>query len=105
MRAAGVIVLESAEHAAKRGAKVYCEALGQGLSADSHHIAQPEPSGRGIAAAMEQLLAATDIKPAEIAHLNAHATSTPRVTSPRSRRCARSSATTWTTWPSRPPSP
>jgi 3-oxoacyl-[acyl-carrier-protein] synthase II len=75
---AGVIVLESAEHAAKRGAKVYCEALGQGLSADSHHIAQPEPSGRGIAAAMEQLLAATDIKPAEIAHLNAHATSTPQ---------------------------
>lgn len=102
---AGVIVLESAEHAAKRGAKVYCEAIGQGLSADSHHIAQPEPTGRGIAAAMEQLLAATDIKPAEIAHLNAHATSTPRVTSRRSRRCARSSATTWTTSPSPPPSP
>jgi 3-oxoacyl-[acyl-carrier-protein] synthase II len=75
---AGVIVLESAEHAAKRGARVYCEAIGQGLSADSHHIAQPEPTGRGIAAAMEHLLASTDIKPAEIAHLNAHATSTPQ---------------------------
>ncbi|MDX6350579.1 MAG: 3-oxoacyl-[acyl-carrier-protein] synthase [Streptomyces sp.] len=75
---AGVIVLESAEHAAKRGAKVYCEALGQGLSADSHHIAQPEPTGRGIAAALEQLLSFTDIKPAEIVHLNAHATSTPQ---------------------------
>lgn len=75
---AGVIVLESAEHAAKRGARVYCEAIGQGLSADSHHIAQPEPSGRGIAAALEQLLSSTDIKTAEIAHLNAHATSTPQ---------------------------
>jgi 3-oxoacyl-[acyl-carrier-protein] synthase II len=75
---AGVIVLESAEHAAKRGAKVYCEAIGQGLSADSHHIAQPEPTGRGIAAALEQLLSFTDIKPAEIVHLNAHATSTPQ---------------------------
>jgi 3-oxoacyl-[acyl-carrier-protein] synthase II len=75
---AGVIVLESAEHAAKRGARIYCEALGQGLSADSHHIAQPEPTGRGISAALEQLLAATDLKPAEIVHLNAHATSTPQ---------------------------
>jgi 3-oxoacyl-[acyl-carrier-protein] synthase II len=75
---AGVIVLESAEHAAARGARVYCEALGQGLSADSHHIAQPEPTGRGIAAALQHLLDDTDLKPAEIAHLNAHATSTPQ---------------------------
>ncbi|POX38963.1 beta-ketoacyl-[acyl-carrier-protein] synthase II [Streptomyces sp. Ru73] len=74
---AGVVILESAEHAAKRGARVYCEALGQGLSADSHHIAQPEPTGRGIAAAVQNLLDDTDLKPAELAHLNAHATSTP----------------------------
>ncbi|GAA0457667.1 MULTISPECIES: beta-ketoacyl-[acyl-carrier-protein] synthase family protein [Streptomyces] len=74
---AGVVILESAEHAAKRGAKVYCEALGQGLSADSHHIAQPEPTGRGIAAAVQNLLDDTDLKPAELVHLNAHATSTP----------------------------
>ncbi|MCM2388633.1 beta-ketoacyl-ACP synthase II [Streptomyces albipurpureus] len=74
---AGVIVLESAEHAAKRGARVYCEMLGQGLSADSHHIAQPEPEGRGIAAAMRNLLDSSDLKPQEIVHLNAHATSTP----------------------------
>ncbi|MFI1012817.1 beta-ketoacyl-ACP synthase II [Streptomyces sp. NPDC020965] len=74
---AGVVVLESAEFAAKRGARVYCEVLGQGLSADSHHIAQPEPEGRGIAAAMRHLLETTDLKPSEIAHLNAHATSTP----------------------------
>ncbi|MFF8829397.1 beta-ketoacyl-ACP synthase II [Streptomyces sp. NPDC015131] len=75
---AGVVILESAEHAARRGAKVYCEALGQGLSADSHHIAQPEPTGRGIAAALQNLLDTTDLKPAEVVHLNAHATSTPQ---------------------------
>ncbi|MFE4535747.1 beta-ketoacyl-ACP synthase II [Streptomyces scopuliridis] len=75
---AGVVVLESAEHAAKRGARVYCELLGQGLSSDAHHIAQPEPTGRGIAKAMENLLDQTDLKPAEVMHLNAHATSTPQ---------------------------
>ncbi|MFD5321771.1 beta-ketoacyl-[acyl-carrier-protein] synthase family protein [Streptomyces sp. NPDC127098] len=73
----GVVVLESAEHAARRGARVYCELLGQGLSADSHHIAQPEPTGRGIAAAMTNLLENTDLKPEQVVHLNAHATSTP----------------------------
>lgn len=75
---AGIVVLESAEHAAKRGARVYCELLGQGLSSDAHHIAQPEPTGRGIAKAMENLLDQTDLKPAEVVHLNAHATSTPQ---------------------------
>jgi 3-oxoacyl-[acyl-carrier-protein] synthase II len=75
---AGVVVLESAEHAAARGARVYCEMLGQGLSADAHHIAQPEPSGRGIAAAMRHLLEQTDLKPEQLVHVNAHATSTPQ---------------------------
>ncbi|WP_405662131.1 beta-ketoacyl-ACP synthase II [Streptomyces sp. NBC_01166] len=75
---AGVVILESAEHAAARGAKIYCEVLGQGLSADAHHIAQPEPTGRGIAAAMQNLLDSTDLKPSEVVHLNAHATSTPQ---------------------------
>ncbi|MBF4136747.1 beta-ketoacyl-[acyl-carrier-protein] synthase family protein [Streptomyces albidoflavus] len=75
---AGVVVLESAEHAAARGASVYCEVLGQGLSADSHHIAQPEPTGRGIAAALQNLMDDTDLKPSEVVHLNAHATSTPQ---------------------------
>jgi 3-oxoacyl-[acyl-carrier-protein] synthase II len=74
---AGVIVLESAEHAAKRGARVYAEAVGQGVSADSHDIVQPEPGGRGIAAALQNLLDSTDLDPAEIVHVNAHATSTP----------------------------
>ncbi|KIF70035.1 3-oxoacyl-ACP synthase [Streptomyces sp. AcH 505] len=75
---AGIVILESAEHAAARGAKVYCEILGQGVSSDAHHIAQPEPTGRGIAKALENLLASTDLKPAEVVHLNAHATSTPQ---------------------------
>ncbi|MER7717040.1 beta-ketoacyl-[acyl-carrier-protein] synthase II [Streptomyces flaveolus] len=74
---AGVLVLESAEHAAERGARVYAEAVGQGISADSHDIVQPEPEGRGISAALQHLLDRTDLNPAEIVHVNAHATSTP----------------------------
>ncbi|GGO52961.1 3-oxoacyl-[acyl-carrier-protein] synthase 2 [Streptomyces daqingensis] len=74
---AGVVVLESAEHAKKRGARIYAEAIGQGISADSHHITQPEPSGNGIALALQNLMDQTDLKPAEIMHINAHATSTP----------------------------
>ncbi|MDQ1038886.1 3-oxoacyl-[acyl-carrier-protein] synthase II [Streptomyces sp. V3I8] len=74
---AGVIVLESAEHAAARGARVYAEAVGQGISADGHDIVQPEPEGRGIAHALQNLLDNTDLNPAEIVHVNAHATSTP----------------------------
>ncbi|MFJ2262782.1 beta-ketoacyl-[acyl-carrier-protein] synthase family protein [Streptomyces sp. NPDC087844] len=73
----GVLVLESAEHAAKRGARVYAEAVGQGISSDGHDIVQPEPEGRGIAAALQHLLDSTDLNPAEIVHVNAHATSTP----------------------------
>ncbi|MFJ9018996.1 beta-ketoacyl-ACP synthase II [Streptomyces sp. NPDC102259] len=74
---AGVIVLESAEHAAQRGARVYAEAVGQGISSDAHDIVQPEPEGRGIAQALKNLLDSTDLDPAEIVHVNAHATSTP----------------------------
>jgi 3-oxoacyl-[acyl-carrier-protein] synthase II len=74
---AGVLVLESAEHAAARGARVYAEAIGQGISADAHDIVQPEPEGRGISHALQNLLDRTDLDPAEIVHVNAHATSTP----------------------------
>ncbi|MER5479051.1 beta-ketoacyl-[acyl-carrier-protein] synthase family protein [Streptomyces sp. NPDC002734] len=74
---AGVLILESAEHAAARGARVYAEAVGQGISADSHDIVQPEPEGRGIQAALRNLLDSTDLDPAELVHVNAHATSTP----------------------------
>ncbi|MGV9895586.1 beta-ketoacyl-ACP synthase, partial [Streptomyces tendae] len=58
-------------------ARVYAEAVGQGISADSHDIVQPEPEGRGISAALQNLLAGNDLDPAEIVHVNAHATSTP----------------------------
>lgn len=74
---AGVLVLESAEHAAKRGARVYAEAVGQGISADGHDIVQPEPEGRGISQALRNLMDNTDLDAAEIVHVNAHATSTP----------------------------
>ncbi|GAA2475274.1 MULTISPECIES: beta-ketoacyl-ACP synthase II [Actinomycetes] len=75
---AGVVILESEEHAKARGARIYVEAVGQGISADSHHITQPEPSGNGIAHALQNLLDSTDLKPAEVVHVNAHATSTPQ---------------------------
>lgn len=73
-----MIVLESAEHARARGARVYAEAVGQGISADSHDIVQPEPSGNGIAHALQDLIARTGLDPAEVMHINAHATSTPQ---------------------------
>jgi len=75
---AGIVVLESAEHAAARGARVYCEAVGQGLSSDAHHIAQPEPTGAGIARALQHLFESTDLRKDQVVHLNAHATSTPQ---------------------------
>ncbi|GAA4847575.1 beta-ketoacyl-ACP synthase II [Kitasatospora terrestris] len=75
---AGVVVLESAEHAAARGARVYCEAVGQGLSSDAHHIAQPEPTGAGVARAIADLFARNDLDKSEVVHVNAHATSTPQ---------------------------
>ncbi len=74
---AGVVILESEEHAKARGAKIYAEAVGQGISADSHDIVQPEPGGNGIAHAFTNLLQNTDVSPADIVHVNAHATSTP----------------------------
>ncbi|HET6636863.1 MAG TPA: beta-ketoacyl-ACP synthase II [Streptomyces sp.] len=73
----GVLVLESAEHAERRGARVYAEIVGQGISADSHHITQPEPSGNGIAHALQNLVEHTGLEANEVMHVNAHATSTP----------------------------
>jgi 3-oxoacyl-[acyl-carrier-protein] synthase II len=75
---AGVLVLESEEHARARGARIYAEVLGAGITADSHDIAQPDPAGRGGARAILRALAESDITPADIAHINAHATSTPQ---------------------------
>jgi len=74
----GILVLESAEHAAARGARVYAEAAGVGFSADSHDIAQPEPDGRGVAEALAFALEDAELSAGDVKHLNAHATSTPR---------------------------
>lgn len=75
---AGIVVLESAEHAAARGAKVYAEAAGAGITSDAHDIAQPDPAGHGATRAMQMALSAAELAPGDIAHVNAHATSTPQ---------------------------
>ncbi len=74
---AGMVVLESAEHAQRRGARLYAVAAGSGYSADAHHIAQPEPTGRGIVAAIQAVLADAGLDPDQLVHVNAHATATP----------------------------
>lgn len=72
------LVLESAEHAAARGARVYAEAAGAGITADSHDIAQPDPAGLGATRAIKLALRSAEAEPSDIAHINAHATSTPQ---------------------------
>ncbi len=72
----GVVVLESAEHAAARGARVYARIAGVGLSADGYHITSPEPSGDGQVRAMRAALDQSEIARADVVHVNAHATST-----------------------------
>jgi 3-oxoacyl-[acyl-carrier-protein] synthase II len=74
---AGVLVLESEEHARARGARIYAEVLGAGITADSHDIAQPDPEGRGGSRAILRALEEAEIGPEMIHHVNAHATSTP----------------------------
>jgi len=73
---AGVVVLESAEHAAARGARVYGRIAGVGLSADGYHITSPEPSGDGQVRAMQQALEESGVARTDVVHVNAHATST-----------------------------
>ena len=73
---AGIVVLENAEHAAARGARVYARLAGVGLSADGYHMTSPEPSGRGQISAMRMALEAAGVAASDVAHVNAHATST-----------------------------
>lgn len=75
---AGVLVLEELEHAQARGATIYAEVLGTGITADSHDIAQPDPEGRGGSRAILRALEDGGISPGDVAHVNAHATSTPQ---------------------------
>ena len=74
---AGIVVLESAAHAAARGARVYAALAGIGITADSHHITAPEPTGAGAARAMRLALQTAGLAPEQVGYVNGHATSTP----------------------------
>ncbi len=75
--AAGILVLEELEHAKARGAKIYCEIIGCGASADAYHITAPHPEGLGAKNVMNAALAEAGIAPSEVDYINPHGTSTP----------------------------
>jgi len=74
---AGILVLEEYEFAKARGAKIYAELIGFGMSADAHHMTSPDPEGKGGAASMNMAIADAGIKPENVDYINAHGTSTP----------------------------
>lgn len=74
---AGIMILETEEHAKKRNAKIYAEAAGFGMTCDADHLTAPHPEGRGAIAAMKMALATAGLKPEDIDYVNAHGTSTP----------------------------
>src|SRR5207302_2060287 len=74
---AGIVVMETPEFAAARGARVYAALAGAGVTADGHDIVQPEPAGRGASRAITLALQDAGLSPSDIQHVNAHATSTP----------------------------
>ena len=74
---AGAIILEEYEHAKARGAKIYAEVLGGGLSSDAYHMTAPHPDGIGVMAVMRNCLENAGLKPEDVDHINTHGTSTP----------------------------
>jgi 3-oxoacyl-[acyl-carrier-protein] synthase II len=74
---AGVLVLESLEHARARGARIYCELAGYAATCDCHHITQPDPEGRGLSLAIRRALGSASLAPESVDYINAHGTSTP----------------------------
>jgi 3-oxoacyl-[acyl-carrier-protein] synthase II len=74
---AGVLVLESEEHARRRGARIYCELAGYAATCDAFHITQPDPEGKGLSMAMRRALGSAGLVPEKIDYINAHGTSTP----------------------------